>query len=831
MQNTSRLILIAGAFLLQPTAMWAEDFSNTSPNGRIKATVHLVDGKLTYTVTKDGRTLVDESPLGLKTTLKDLTEGLSLVSSATAEIDDPYWLPVGKQTSYRDRCNILSVITSKGTWRQTVQFRLYDDGFAFRYVIPKYGGNTMATLTEEMSRIRLSNFTNCLACRFIGNIQSPNYPYEGRYTYFTNWTNLIGSNDDRFNAPALVYDGTDYILLSEADNRGIFCTSLIKAEATKGEFSYSWTGATKDYAQDKEHKITCQLPAYTPWRMAVVGSLADMFGTTMTENLCPATAIDDMGWIKPGVSAWYWGGSDGNKSWIQKEYGGLLAGETAHADLAAEMGWTYTLIDGGWSKDWVPGLVEHAAENGVKSLLWQTARLSDNQQFSNANMEATLKQWAAWGIKGIKIDFWEDDSKEAMERMENLYKLCAKYKMLVNYHGCTRPSGLRRTYPHIMTQEGIYGGENQFWAAKNITAQHHLNLIFTRNVVGAADYTPGDFATWYGSIITQQSMGHHLALLTAFESGIVHIAECPQNIRYFLGKDIMKRLPTVWDESRLLEGDILKYATIARRNGEDWWVAGINTAERTCKLDLDFLEEGKTYTAYIYRDGSCRSELKFNKMEVTKGTPVSFKELSEGGFLMQISPNPNLDVPAERTTYEAESTLNTLSTGVTRANYNSLHASAGAFVKNIGLGRKLQFNRVKADNDGEYLLTIYYITKDKRYAKLLVNDEQVGDTITYEPNNDITNTFDPEGMGWKMIPVRLRAGYNTITIQSYSDLWAPNFDRITIHPLSGEATGIKAAEASASAGKDGIYDLSGKRLASVPYDGIYIKDGKKYAVK
>ena len=173
MQNTSRLILIAGAFLLQPTAMWAEDFSNTSPNGRIKATVHLVDGQLTYTVTKDGRTLVDESPLGLKTTLKDLTEGLSLVSSATAEIDDPYWLPVGKQTSYRDRCNILSVIASKGTWRQTVQFRLYDDGFAFRYVIPKYGGNTMATLTEEMSRIRLSNFTNCLACRLIRNIQSP----------------------------------------------------------------------------------------------------------------------------------------------------------------------------------------------------------------------------------------------------------------------------------------------------------------------------------------------------------------------------------------------------------------------------------------------------------------------------------------------------------------------------------------------------------------------------------------------------------------------------------------------------------------------------------
>lgn len=831
MQNTSRLILIAGAFLLQPTAMWAEDFSNTSPNGRIKATVHLVDGKLTYTVTKDGRTLVDESPLGLKTTLKDLTEGLSLVSSATAEIDDPYWLPVGKQTSYRDRCNILSVITSKGTWRQTVQFRLYDDGFAFRYVIPKYGGNTMATLTEETSRIRFKDFSSCLACKFVGNIQVPNYPYEGLYTHYKTWESLTSRNDDRFNSPTLVYDGTDYILLSEADNRGYFCTSLIKAEEAQGEFSYAWTGETKDYAEDKPHNIACQLPAYTPWRMAVVGDLPTIFETTMAENLCPATAIDDMDWIKPGVSAWYWGGSDGNKYAIRQAYGSIKDGEYAHADFAGEMGWPYTLVDGGWSKDWVPQIVHHTKEFGVDCLLWQTARLTDNQSFSNANMESTIKQWVEWGFKGVKIDFWEDDSKETMARMEKLFQVCAKYKMLVNCHGCTRPSGLRRTYPHIMTQEGIYGGENQFWAIKNITARHHVNLVFTRNVVGAADYTPGDFATWYGSILTSQSMGHHMALLTAFESSLTHIAECPQNLRYFIGKDVMKRLPTVWDESRLLEGDIEKYATIARRNGEDWWVAGINTDARTCKLDFSFLDEGKTYTAYIYRDGTCRSELRFDKMEVSKGKPISFKELSEGGFLMQVSPNPNLDVPAERTTYEAESAQNTLSSGVTRATYTSLHVSGGSYVKNIGLGRKLQFNKVKADKDGEYMLTLYYVTKDTRMAKLLVNGEQVGDTVVFNGNSDTFSTFSPEGMGWKMIPIRLKAGYNTIAIQSFNDLWAPDYDRITIHPLSGEATGIKAAEASASAGKDVIYDLSGKRLAAVPSDGIYIKDGKKYAVK
>ena len=145
--------------------------------------------------------------------------------------------------------------------------------------------------------------------------------------------------------------------------------------------------------------------------------------------------------------------------------------------------------------------------------------------------------------------------------------------------------------------------------------------------------------------MTQRSMGHHMALMTLFESGIVHIAECPQNLQYFLGRDIMKRLPTAWDESLLLEGDPSKFATVARRKGNDWWVSGISVNERTCRVKLDFLEEETTYTAYIYRDGNCRSDLKFEKRQVTKGNTINIKEISEGGFLIQITQQDNLDVP------------------------------------------------------------------------------------------------------------------------------------------------------------------------------------------
>lgn len=824
--------LLLAAVITLPGVACAEDFRVSSPNGRITATVTLDEGKLSYTVHKDGRLLVAPSPLGLKTSNVDLTRELSLESSRTVEIDTPYSLPVGKQSQYRDHCHMLSVLTKKSSLKQTVQFRLYDDGFAFRYVIPEVKSLTNVVLTEEASRICMADFSNSLACKFIGNIQSPNYPYEGHYDLYTNWNSLLQAGDRRFNAPLLASDGKDYLLLSEADNSGIFCASLVKAENREGEFSFAWTGEVKNYDKDKMQSMNCKLPVYTPWRMVVAGDLATVFETTMTENLCPPTVIDDMSWIKPGVSAWYWGGSDGNKTDIQKVYGGIREGEYDHADFAAEMGWPYTLIDGGWSAEWVPSLVKHAQEKGVECLLWQTAKLSDSDAFSNGNMEKTLKQWADWGIKGIKIDFWEDDSHETMKRMEKLLDLCGKYKMMVNYHGCIRPSGLRRTYPYLMTQEGICGGETNFWWPDRITGAHHINMMFTRNVVGAADYTPGDFASYFGSIITNESMGQHMALLTAFESGIVHIAESPENLRNFLGKDIMKRLPAAWDESHLLEGELLKYATIARRSGEDWWVSGLCTEERNCKLTFDFLEEGRTYTAYIYRDGNCRSDLKFNKVQVEKGDSLNIKELSEGGFLVQVSPHADLDTPVERVTYEAEATANTLTAGVRRATYSPLHASAGGYVTHVGNGGMLQFNNVKADRDGDYMLTIYYITQDQRNAKLLVNGEVLCAPLVFYGNDDMTKTYNPEGMGWKMVPVRLKAGDNTITIQSYADGWAPNFDRITLHPLTASTPdGVGSVAPAVKVEAGAIYDLTGKQLKSVPDSGIYVRGGKKYCAK
>ena len=365
MNNVMRIRTICVcAVLFLSLGLWAEDYSVTSPDGHLKAIVHLTDGRLSYIVSCDDRTIVDESPLGLKLSTIDFTGGLEIVEVENGTVDDAYSLPVGKRSQYRDHCNTLTLVTQKGTWRQNVLFRLYDDGFAFRYMIPKYSGHTTAIFTDEASRIRVANLVSCTACRFLGNQggNDPNYPYEGFYENYTEWAALTETGDARYNTPSLIYNGKDYLLLSEADNRSFYCTSLMKAEQQQGEFSYSWTGATKDYATDKSHRITCSLPAYTPWRMVVCGPIKTIFETTMAENLCPPTTMTDLDWIKPGVAAWYWGGSDGGKGEVRDAYGGLREGEWAHCELAADMGWPYYLIDAGWSASWFPDFVNQAKE-------------------------------------------------------------------------------------------------------------------------------------------------------------------------------------------------------------------------------------------------------------------------------------------------------------------------------------------------------------------------------------------------------------------------------------------------------------------------------------
>lgn len=795
MKMNGRFLLGAMA-LLCVCGAYAEDYRVASPDNSLVATVRLSGGKLSYWVEKDGNKLVNESPLGLVTTQGDFSEGLELVSQSTGTLDDTYNLPVGKKSILRNNFHQLT-LTVKGTargWNLSLLMRVYDDGFAYRYALPKKGTITQTTITADIGRVRLNHFDYCLGSFFNrpGEYYAPNYPYESNYKRLS-WTDLSGEGkDSRLNAPALVYANDTYVLMSEAANVSNTSTALLKAEATEGEFSFAYAGNDKDYLEDKQQNLRVALPMKSPWKMCMVGTLPQVFESVLTENLNASSELADLSWIRPGVASWDWGGAEGGSYAPYTR----LGADSLYVDLAAEMGWPYILVDAGIGLEDTRKIVGYAREKGIETLYWQTATLNDSKDFSSANMASTLDRWKEAGIRGVKIDFWEDDSRSTMDRMEQLLTECAKRQMLVNFHGCTRPSGLRRTYPHLMTQEGVMGGEQNFWNNPYMTAAHHIDLFFTRNVVGACDYTPGDMASRKGILLGKTSLAHRMALLTAFESGIVHIAEDPDNLRHFMGRDIMKRLPAAWDDTRLLEGEVKSHATIARRHCEDWWIASVSVNARTSSVPLTFLESGKTYTAYIYKDGTCRTQMAFERRTVDSQTTLNIGVLAEGGYLVQISPRGDLDIPAEEITYEAESGRNTCSQGVNAVADDATYASGGKKMGNLGMGRLLSFRNIEAtQGKGRYLVTIYYTTADDRKAELRCNNVPLG-TVTMYGNG---STYSCSGMGWFRQEVTLHAGQaNTFVIKAPADGWAPDIDRITVTPLSAkEETAIGQVSATA----------------------------------
>lgn len=809
-----------------PIMMWGEEYEVTSPNGSLVAHVQLVDGRLSYDVQRNGRTLVETSPLGLKAVQCDLTEGLQLVTSGTAQYDDAYQLASGKQHECVDRCNLLSVITERNGWRLTVQFRMYDDGFAYRYVVPKYGTHTSVSVESDESRLALQGVKSCVCSRFALGNDNYNYNYEANYGQYT-WTQMLQPSDRRVCTPVLMQGEDEYLLVSEAANTSDFSASLLMPQDTPGTFAFSIAGENKDYATIKTQRVVCTLPARTPWRMVAVGTLDEVFRTTLPESLCPATEQKDLSWIQPGRAVWEWGATDGNKADYVAEMGGLEKAEYQMVDLAAEMGYEYTTIDGGWQESWVKDLIKYAHARGIKALLWSDAPYSE---LSNANMEATLKKWKQWGADGVKIDHWLDDSHQTMARMEKLLQLTGQQQMVVNLHGCIRPSGLRRTYPHLLSCEAVHGGENNFWDHRGVTAVGNIHAVLMRSVVGATDYTPGDFASYRGNLYTNLSLGHRMALLTAIESGLVHVADCPQNLQGFVGYEILKRIPADWDESRLLEGELGKYATVARRHGEDWWVSGITDGSRTCRLTLDFLEPGGDYTAYIYRDGSVRSELKYTRLEVAQGKSVNVPLLSGGGFLIQLSRNHQLEEPRRVDTYEAESTNNILSAGLTRTTGDALHTSGGSQVNNLGLGRSIQFQDVEADHDGQYMLTIYYAIRDDRTLAVKVNGETVAEQLQTWGNSAVTNSTSMDGASWARLPITLRKGENVVTLQSPAEGWSANIDRITIQAMDdGEQDAIAPLLTSPTEATHS-YNLQGIPTTAAP-GKIVIRNGKKFIRK
>ena len=466
-----------------------------------------------------------------------------------------------------------------------MMLRLYNDGIAFRYDYPEAwtGSDPTVFSIPEGTRRWMQQWTDSYEGFFP---LSTTYKVEPVPSFCGISKSEEGYNN-RWGYPTLLepQDGL-FVLLSEANiERGQSASCLyndkelfkvVPADLTKG---------------------TVPIVRNTPWRVAIIGSLAEVVESTLITDVSNPCQIADTNWIQPGVVSWvYWAYNHGSNDYsIIKKY----------VDMAATLHLPYVLIDAEWDQmdqlasnegKTIEDAVAYAKEKGVKPMIWYNSSVgwvdgAPTPKYRLNKPENREKEFA-WceklGVAGVKIDFFSGDNQMNMDYCLDLLESAARHHLLVNFHGATIPRGWQRTWPNLMSTEGVYGAEwyNNVPTFTAKAAAHNATLPFTRNVIGPMDYTPCAFSDSQHPHITTHA--HELALTVLFESGLQHLADKPES---FLAQpqevqDFLSHLPSVWDETRFVSGYPGESVVIARRSGNTWYIAGINGTDEEKDLPL-----------------------------------------------------------------------------------------------------------------------------------------------------------------------------------------------------------------------------------------------------
>ena len=573
-----------------------ETLDVTSPTGKLGVTVEPMEGKaydkITFSVNYDGKTILSQTELGLETDVQKFYGNLKLKSvSKVKRIVDDYKMITGKRSHCINEAfeRTYSFENQEGNTLD-ITFRVYDNGVVFRYEI-----NTIADKEYVVDEYTAYNIPQG-AKRWM---QQYDPGYEKFFPVSTDGKLPDRPKVNSWGYPGLVeLQDSVFMLITEANIRRGHCGSLL------------FNGDNNDRYQVKlaDKKQVAERTWVSPWRVLIIGGLSDIVESTLVTDVSDPSKVEYTEWINPGMVSWiYWAYNHGSKDYQKvKEY----------IDLAAEMHWTYNLIDWEWDEMSNGGnlqdAVKYTLNKGIKPLLWynsSTNWIGPGPLFRLNKKQDREKEYA-WlsemGIAGIKVDFFSGDSISTMNYYIDLLEDAIKYKLMLNFHGATIPRGWQRTYPHMMSIEGVYGAEwyNNAPILTNRAAEHNATLPFTRNVVGPMDYTPGTFSNSQHPHIT--SYAHELALPVIFESALQHMPDRP-SVYYGLPepvKRLLSELPVAWDDTKLLAGYPGEEVILARRKGNVWYIGGINGTNetKTLHISLDKIAvNGKKIS--IFKDG------------------------------------------------------------------------------------------------------------------------------------------------------------------------------------------------------------------------------------
>jgi hypothetical protein len=629
---------------LSASQIFAQKITVQSPNQKINIALFAVQNtdagewyiKASYI--NDGKTAeaIPRIDLGLSRSDQDFAKELKFLKAGKPLlIKEQYTAIHGKKSVCANSANEVVVsFENPSKAKLNIIIRAYNDGIAFRYEFPEKAGSF--TMKDELTSFSIAKETTRWMERW-------NPANEGLYTAMTN--RMIPAE---WGYPALfnTSDKSCWFLMHEADVDRSYCgTKLSNAtDSTKYKLTFPNQRDGRGIGQSQP---VVTLPWKSPWRVIIMGALADVVESTLVDDVSTPSIIKNTSWIKPGVASWnYWSSNHGTKDYKIV---------TDFADLAAEMNWPYTLLDWEWDGMTNGGNLEDALKYihsiGIKPLMWYNSggphtgvtSTPRDRMLTHENRVEEFTKLKKLGVAGVKIDFFESEKQDMIKYYLDILEDAAQFQMMVYFHGCIVPRGWARTYPNLMTYEAVRGAEwyNNTPDFTMPAPEHNATLPFTRNVVGSMDYTPVTFTNSQYPHIT--SYAHELALSVLFESGMQHMADRPEGY-YELpdaAKTFLKNVPNAWDDTKLLDGYPGQDVIIARRKGTSWYIGGINADSRREKrktIKFDFLPEGVKYKLTLITDGKHDKDFDTQYMVVDKSGSVDVKLLRRGGFAAALMP-------------------------------------------------------------------------------------------------------------------------------------------------------------------------------------------------
>ncbi|MEB1899937.1 glycoside hydrolase family 97 protein [Xanthomonas campestris pv. campestris] len=651
MRNLIQSALPAAALLLSLSVIpaVAQPLRVQSPTARTQVEFTLSEGGVpTYRVLYRNKVVLDDAPLGLDLGRNNkLGHGMTVQGSSSEDHDSRVTLTVGKTRQARDHYRQLRVqLVDAAQHRLEIELRAYDDGVALRYVLPKAG---KLEIRNELTSFAFPRDYPCWTL----NLGRFGTSHEGEY-------DAIAASKLR------PHNLLELPLVCQTDAQG---TTLAIGEANLRDYAGLYLTGRADGGLGVSAKLPPRLdqPALavsidaqgrdfaTPWRVIMLGDTpASLIDSNLITLLNPPPAFD-ASWVRPGKSAWDWW--SGSLASGVAQPGMNTATIQRYIDHAHQLKLEYMLIDDGWyhgstgdgqyNSDAdirrpveqldLPGLVTYGRQRGVGLWLWAHWRALD------AHMDEALAWYQQLGIKGIKVDFMDRDDQQMVDFYHRLLAKAAEHKLLVDLHGAYHPTGLIRTYPNYLTQEGVLGAEYNKWTTR-ITATHNLTLPFTRMLLGPMDYTPGGFrnvrpAAFKPQHIAPQVMttrAQQLAMYVVYESPFAVVSDRPEQYENVPAAQFLRDVPASWDETRAIEGAIGEHIVLARRSGKDWYVGAMtNEQARTLQVPLTFLDKG-TWTATIYADGAAPTEVNIETRKLTRNDTLQLQLAASGGAAIRL---------------------------------------------------------------------------------------------------------------------------------------------------------------------------------------------------